>query len=252
MKKKVTNRVNYNCSFDEFYEQLLSIKEKYSIENEFLRKIEVLTEKYKYYAGYDIAKAEIDTTMKNAYNKILEWHHQNLEDFSDKVKDYFNDINEEIAMLISQAFYLQNKINDLKDKVEKTDDDEIVQEYINLKTNFDEGQLFSKTNDEINMIEEMIIIKDHIGELRRAVHQDYIKQFISEKDAHKKIIITSTYKEVFDYIKSLKKLSRIGGIASMLEDKDYVRVIILIKLYIMRDDLEKMKQNNDSDYKKHM
>ena len=102
------------------------------------------------------------------------------------------------------------------------------------------------------MIEEMIIIKDHIGELRRAVHQDYIKQFISEKDAHKKIIITSTYNEVFDYIKSLKKLSRIGGIASMLEDKDYVRVIILIELYIMRDDLEKMKQNNDSDYKKHM
>lgn len=36
----------------------------------------------------------------------------------------------------------------------------------------------------------------------------------------------------------------------MLEDKDYVRVIILIKLYIMKDDLEKMKQNNDSDYKK--
>ncbi len=251
-EKEVTNRVNYNCSFDEFYEQLLSIKEKYSIENEILRKIEVLTEKYKYYAGYDIAKAEIDTTMKNAYNKILEWHHQNLEDFSTIVKDYFNDINEEIAMLISQAFYLQNKINDLKDKVEKTDDDEIVQEYINLKTNFDEGQLFSKTNDEINMIEEMIIIKDHIGELRRAVHQDYIKQFISEKDAHKKIIITSTYNEVFDYIKSLKKLSRIGGIASMLEDKDYVRVIILIELYIMRDDLEKMKQNNDSDYKKHM
>ncbi len=238
-EKEVTNRVNYNCSFDEFYEQLLSIKEKYSIKNEFLRKIETLTEKYKYFAGYNTARAEIDKTVKNAYNKILEWHHQNLEDFSDKVKDYFNDINEEIAMLISQAFYLQNKINDLKDKVEKTDDDEIVQEYINLKTNFDEGQLFSKTNDEINMIEEMIIIKDHIGELRSAVHQDYIKQFISEKDAHKKIIITSTYNEVFDYIKSLKKLSRIGGIASMLEDKDYVRVIILIKLYIMRDDLEK-------------
>ena len=52
--------------------------------------------------------------------------------------------------LYPQAFYLQNKVNDLKDKVEKTDDDEIVQEYINLKTNFDEGQLFfPKTNDEI-------------------------------------------------------------------------------------------------------
>ena len=44
--------------------------------------------------------------MKNAYNKILEWHHQNLEDFSDKVKDYFNDINEEIAMLISPSILL--------------------------------------------------------------------------------------------------------------------------------------------------
>lgn len=251
-EKEVTNRVNYNCSFDGFYEQLLSIKEKYSIENEILRKIETLTEKYKYYVGYDIARVEIDITMKNTYNKILDWHHQDLENFDGMVKSYFNSIDDEIAMLISQAFYLQDKINNLKDRVEKTDDDEIVEEYINLKTNFDEGQLFSKTNDEIDMIEEMIIIKDHIGELRSAVQQNYIKQFVSEKDVNKKIIITSTYNEVFDYIKSLKKLSRIGGIASMLEDKDYVRVIILIKLYIMKDDLEKMKQNNDSDYKKHI
>ena len=251
-KDEVTETINYNCSFDELYEKLLEIKEKYSIENVFLRKIEELTEKYKYYAGYDIARAEIDVTMENAYNKILDWYHQHLENFDGMVKSYFNSIDDEVAMLISQAFYLQDKINNLKDRVEKTDDDEIVEEYINLKTNFDEGQLFSKTNDEIDMIEEMIIIKDHIGELRSAVQQNYIKQFVSEKDVNKKIIITSTYNEVFDYIKSLKKLSRIGGIASMLEDKDYVRVIILIKLYIMKDDLEKMKQNNDSDYKKHI
>ena len=82
--------------------------------------------------------------------------------------------------------------------------------------------------------------------------QNYIKQFISEKDVHKKIMITSTYNKVFDYIKSLKNLSRIGGIASMLKDKDYVRVIILIKLHIMKDGLEKIKQNNDSDYNKHI
>lgn len=251
-KDEVTETINYNCSFDELYEKLLEIKEKYSIENVFLRKIEELTEKYKYYAGYDIARAEIDVTMENAYNKILDWYHQHLENFDGMVKSYFNSIDDEVAMLISQAFYLQDKINNLKDRVEKTDDDEIVEEYINLKINFDEGQLFSKTNDEINMIEEMIIIKDHIGELRNAVQQDYIKKFISEKDVHKKLIITSTYNEVFDYIKSLKSLSRIGGIASMLKDKDYIRVIILIKLHILQDGLEKIKQNNDSDYKKHI
>ena len=251
-KDEVTETINYNCSFDELYAKLLEIKEKYSIENVFLRKIEELTEKYKYYAGYDIARAEIDVTMENAYNKILDWYHQHLENFDGMVKSYFNSIDDEVAMLISQAFYLQDKINNLKDRVEKTDDDEIVEEYINLKINFDEGQLFSKTNDEINMIEEMIIIKDHIGELRNAVQQDYIKKFISEKDVHKKLMITSTYNEVFDYIKSLKSLSRIGGIASMLKDKDYIRVIILIKLHILQDGLEKIKQNNDSDYKKHI
>ncbi len=249
-KDKVTETINYNCSFDDFYEQLLKIKEKYSLENIFLRKIEEITEKYKYYAGYDIARVEIDVTMKNTYNKILDWHHQHLENFDGMVKSYFNSIDDEIAMLISRAFYLQDKINNLKDRVEKTDDDEIVEEYINLKINFDEGQLFSKTSDEINMIEEMIIIKDHMGELRSAVQQDYINKFISEKDVHKKIMITSTYNEVFDYIKSLKNLSRIGGIASMLKDKDYIRVIILIKLYILKDGLEKIKQNNDPDYKK--
>lgn len=251
-KDEVTETINYNCSFDELYEKLLEIKEKYSIENVLLRKIEELTEKYKYYAGYDIARAEIDVTMENVYNKIFEWYHQHLENFDDMVKRYFNNIDDVVAMLISQAFYLQDKINNLKDRVEKTDDDEIDEEYINLKTNFDEGQLFSKTSDEINMIEEMIIIKGHIGELRNAVQQNYKKQFISEKDVHKEIMITSTYNKVFDYIKSLKNLSRIGGIASMLKDKDYVRVIILIKLHIMKDGLEKIKQNNDPDYNKHI
>ena len=251
-KDEVVETINYNCSFDELYEKLLEIKEKYSIENVLLRKIEQLTEKYKYYAGYDIARAEIDVTMKKAYNKILEWHHQHLENFDSMVKRYFNNIDDVVDMLISEAFSLQYKINNLKDRVEKTDDEEIVGEYINLKINFDEGQLFSKTNDEINMIEEMIIIKDHIGELRNAVQQDYIKQFVLEKDAHKEIIITSTYNKVFDYIKSLKRLSRIGGVASMLEDKDYVKVIILIKLYIMKADLEKIKQYNDPDYNKHI
>lgn len=251
-KDEVVETINYNCSFDELYEKLLEIKEKYSIENVLLRKIEQLTEKYKYYAGYDIARAEIDVTMKKAYNKILEWHHQHLENFDSMVKRYFNNLDDVVDMLISEAFSLQYKINNLKDRVEKTDDEEIVGEYINLKINFDEGQLFSKTNDEINMIEEMIIIKDHIGELRNAVQQDYIKQFVSEKDAHKKIIITSTYNKVFNYIKSLKRLSRIGGVASKLEDKDYVRVIILIILYVMKDGLEKIKQYNDPDYNKHI
>lgn len=37
-KDKVTETINYNCSFDDFYEQLLKIKEKYSLENIFLRK----------------------------------------------------------------------------------------------------------------------------------------------------------------------------------------------------------------------
>lgn len=106
-KDEVVETINYNCSFDELYEKLLEIKEKYSIENVLLRKIEQLTEKYKYYAGYDIARAEIDVTMKKAYNKILEWHHQHLENFDSMVKRYFNNIDDVVDMLISEAFSLQ-------------------------------------------------------------------------------------------------------------------------------------------------
>ena len=237
---------------DDFYEQLLKIKEKYSFENIFLRKIEEVTEKYKYYAGYDIARVEMEKIKCHTYIKIVELYEKNhnTKEVSILYNECINKMNNEIIKALSQGFTLEKQINDLKSEIDEINDDEIVEEYINLKTNFDEGQLFSKTNDEINMIEEMIVIKDHIVELRSAIQQNYIKQFVSEKDVHKKLMITSTYNEVFDYIKSLKNLSRIKGIASMLEDKDYVRVIILIKLYIMKDDLEKMKQNNDSDYKK--
>ena len=251
----ISETINYNCSLDDFYEQLLKIKDKYSIEEVFLRKIEETTKKYKYYAGYDIAKVEIEAQKRKKYNEKVEVLQKNIDIFTIEglykfMQVFLKELEDEIEEIFSKAFDIKNTIDNLKDRVEKTDDDEIVEEYINLKTNFNDGQLFSKTNDEINMIEEMITIKDHIGELRNAVQQDYIKQFISEKDVHMKIMITSTYNEVFDYIKSLKRLSRIEGIASMLEDKDYVRVIILIKLYVMKDVLEKIKQNNDSDYKK--
>ena len=248
----ISETINYSCSLDDFYEQLLKIKEKYSFENIFLRKIEEVTEKYKYYAGYDIARVEIEKIKCHTYIKIVELYEKNhnTKEVSILYNECINKMNNEIIKALSQGFTLEKQINDLKSEIDEINDDEIGEEYINLKTNFDEGQLFSKTNDEINMIEEMIVIKDHIVELRTAIQQNYIKQFVSEKDVHKKLMITSTYNEVFDYIKSLKNLSRIKGIASMLEIKDYVRVIILIKLYIMKGDLEKMKQNNDSDYKK--
>lgn len=68
-KDEVVETINYNCSFDELYEKLLEIKEKYSIENVLLRKIEQLTEKYKYYAGYDIARGEIEAQKRKKYNE---------------------------------------------------------------------------------------------------------------------------------------------------------------------------------------
>lgn len=160
-EKEVTNRVNYNCSFDEFYEQLLKIKEKYSIENVFLRKIEEATEKYEYYAGYDIARAEIEAQKRKKYNEKVGILQKNIDIFTIEelyklMQNFLKELEDEIEEIFSQVFVIKNKIDKLESIVYETNDTEIINEFIAWKANFERGQLFE---DALNGFEhfEMLI-----------------------------------------------------------------------------------------------
>ena len=160
-KDEVVEPINYNCSFDEFYEQLLKIKDKYSIENIFLRKIEEVTEKYKYYAGYDMAKAEIETQKRKKYNEGVGFLQKNIDIFTIEglykfMQVFLKELEDEIEEIFSQVFVIKNKIDKLESIVYETNDTEIINEFIAWKANFERGQLFE---DALNGLEhfEMLI-----------------------------------------------------------------------------------------------
>ena len=157
----ISETINYNCSFDEFYEQLLKIKEKYSIENVFLRKIEEATEKYEYYAGYDIARAEIEAQKRKKYNEKVGILQKNIDIFTIEelyklMQVFLKQLEDEIEEIFSQVFVIKNKIDKLESIVYETNDTEIINEFIAWKANFERGQLFE---DALNGLEhfEMLI-----------------------------------------------------------------------------------------------
>ncbi len=163
-EKEVTNRVNYNCSFDEFYEQLLKIKDKYSIENIFLRKIEEVTEKYKYYAGYDMAKAEIETQKRKKYNEGVGFLQKNIDIFTIEglykfMQVFLKKLEDEIEEIFSQVFVIKNKIDKLESIVYETNDTKIINEFIAWKANFERGQLFEDALNEFEHFELLIRCK---------------------------------------------------------------------------------------------
>ena len=93
-KSKIIETINCNCSFDEFYEQLLKIKEKYStnLESIFARYAKKITKKYENYSGYNLAKVEIKTILERRFAKA-----------KGKIKDVRN--TEEISQQLANTFF---------------------------------------------------------------------------------------------------------------------------------------------------
>lgn len=159
-KDEIIETINYNCSFDDFFEQLLKIKEKYGFENVFLRKIEEATEKYKYYAGYDMARAEIEAQKRKKYNKKVGILQKNIDIFTIEelyklMQVFLKQLEDEIEEIFSQVFVIKNKIDKLESIVYETNDTEIINEFIAWKANFERGQLFE---DALNGLEHFELL----------------------------------------------------------------------------------------------
>lgn len=157
----ISETINYSCSLDDFYEQLLKIKNKYSIGNVFLRKIEEVTEKYKYYAGYDIARAEIEVQKRKKYNERVGFLQKNIDIFTIEglyklMQTFLKQLEDEIKEIFSKAFDIKNKIDNLESTVYETNDTEIINAYMTLKINFENGQLFKASLNQIEYVKSMI------------------------------------------------------------------------------------------------
>lgn len=214
-EKEVTNRVNYNCSFDEFYEQLLKIKDKYSIGKVFLRKIEEVTEKYKYYAGYDIAREEIEAQKRKKYDenveKIQKYDMFTVEECYKLMQNFLKQLEDEIKGIFNKAFDIKNEIDNLEFTVYETNDTEIINEYMTLKINFENGQLFKVSLNQIEYVKSMILCKKaSLLKVKTANINYYLLHDIQKIELNNNKLYASNLKEniIDDKIKVFIKVKR--------------------------------------------
>ena len=254
-------RDNYNFDDKKSYESKVKvfeykisktkILEKYSFNNKIAKIIEQSTEKYKYYVGYNIARPEIILIKDNTYKIIMKLSDTFKESQLDflLIQNYINKMNTDIEKTFSKTFILQKKINDLKIKVEGTKDTNIINNYIILQKKFTLGQLFFKTKYELNLIEQLIIIKENIRPLKRKIEKNYLKDYMLAKSKEKKRLVNNIYMNILDYIQNVKKLQMIPESISFLQEKDYLGVINLIENQVIDDMLKEYNYSkNKSDF----
>ena len=145
-------QLNYDCSFDEFYEQLESVKNKYEqYKNANINKVLKEASIYESYYGYNYAKVEIHNIVRATLTSL----NQNVDAAIYKM-------HEQIQKVFKEAFAIKQEIVMLQVKVEETNNEELLELFTKLKTNFDNGCSFRESQSAINYLKHLIYLNDNL------------------------------------------------------------------------------------------
>ena len=148
-KKNVKETINYDCTLEELYEQLLKISDKYGKEPIIKKLLEKEIEKYKTYAGYDEISDRIEDCTNDTFNKIKN------NGFNYTQKD-IDDMHIEIEQIFKTYYILIKKIKELESIVNTIENQEIKNYYKVIERNFYGGIPYSEFDEHIKELEEMI------------------------------------------------------------------------------------------------
>ena len=162
-RSEITETINYNCNLNEFYNQLLKLKDKYSYETKLYERVEAVDNFRAWSCDCDYnaaAKAEIALLKEKTYNRLvnlLEGHRIITENDEKHIREYLNDLRKEIERAYDACINLHTKIITLEILAK---DAEVREEYKKLRDNFNRGQLIEKTMNEIESFKLFAITKD--------------------------------------------------------------------------------------------
>ena len=145
-------QLNYDCSFDEFYEQLESVKNKYEqYKNANRNKVLEEASIYESFNGYNYARAEIHNIVRITLATL----NQNVDAAIAKM-------HEQILKVFQETFAIKQEIDMLQVKVEETNNEELLELFAKLKTNFDNGCTFRESQSAINYLKHLIYLNDNL------------------------------------------------------------------------------------------
>lgn len=209
-KKDVQETINYDCTLQEFHNQLLKIKEKYSKELLLSKRLDIEIAQYKSYAGYERLSILIDVCKNNAKFAIKQNNYQNIESEIAKM-------HKRILTEVFDAYYkIKRKIDDLADIVKQINDDTITKDYQELKSSFDKGKSFADTEEAIKELEEKInkYREQQEKQLKYKENEPAINQIYQDlitrySEAIKHYNIVTEYKSVHGLSELLKQILQV-------------------------------------------
>ena len=212
-ENEISETLNYNCSLDAFYNQLLNIEKKYNIERRLKTKLEQEVLQYTNYAGYSKIKNLVNLIKKQTISKILKdeilrkGFRDNEESLS--IKTVIARMHEEISNLFATYHNYVKKINSLKETVEKINNDNIRNKFANLEEQFNKGTSFANIDKLLN---ELLVLIDEFT--KKEEYKKKSMPLISKPYAQ----ILNNYKRVIETLSSESDFKKISIANKAFED----------------------------------
>ena len=240
--EKYLKCLNYDCNLDEFYKQLLEVKNIYNINpniiNSLKERIDEEAKRYIDYKEYNFAKEEIEKIKNETFRYIIN-NKEILKEFiknpnSESIIEIFNQMHNKINETFIQIPEYLNKIEEMENTLKDIHNSEIIEFFTYLKECFYNGQNFMQflTNiDKLNFMVKMEIYSSF----------SYLKLFIGEA-FEEKINTSNFYNKklslsykialsiIMNYLQSMEQFCEIFNIKELMQDGQLYIIIDLILL----------------------
>lgn len=211
-ENEINETLNYSCSLDAFYNQLLNIEKKYNIKRRLKTKLEQEVLQYTNYAGYSKIKNLVNLIKKQTISKILKDKilRKSFRDNEESlpIKTIIAKMHEEISELFATYHNYVKKLNSLKETVEKINNDSIRNKFDNLEEQFNKGSSFANIDRILN---ELLVL---IDEFTKREKYKMNMPLISKSYAQ----ILSNYKRVIETLANEEDFKRINIANKMFEE----------------------------------
>lgn len=211
----IRGTINYECNLEEFYNQLLNIKEKYDLKKLYRKKIEQDLSDYKLRTGYDYLKELIEIEIDNILKRLKLNNYTNYEEELNKGKKEIDEIFDDYFKYLSQFNEIQKFLED-----KNLEDAKIAEIYFLFKSawnSFNEHISLYDTGENLKKLTSLIEkYQEYQQYLKKIVELDiYVKvvidkynKFLSKltypNDLEKAKLATITLNKIFEIVEQVK------------------------------------------------
>lgn len=235
-ESEVKENLNYNCTLEAFYNQLVTIGEKYSKTYLLSKRLDSEISKYKGYEYYDKIEIFIKRCKNNTISRIKNKKFQNIEqEISLMHEQIINDVINEYESLNKTISELENIVKDITDT-------NIKNQYKQIKEYFEFGESLSVIRERLSILQEEMVkyqkLEQKISQSKNVYNAliDRYTNVIKEKNIITDYTIIQKINELFN---SLIELFKKG--LSQSKDENYFNLFDKITFKNLEND-KKIKE----------